>query len=128
MLIPIIIIMMMMMIVLVVIMITNSTVIIIYNKIIITTIIIIVILIAKVIYIDLWLGQKMKAGINTEKGKVLHFGNKNSSQDYMKNGSVLGSSNVEKDLGVMTSNVLKYSSYIDFIVLKADRLAVFGLR
>ena len=40
----------------------------------------------------------------------------------MMNGSVLESSNVEKDLGVMISNDLKCTSHIDYVVLKANRL------
>ena len=38
------------------------------------------------------------------------------------NGSVLESSNIEKDSGVMISDDLKCTSHIDYVVLKANRL------
>ena len=40
----------------------------------------------------------------------------------MMNGSVLERSNVEKHLCVMISDDLKCTSYIDFVLLKANRL------
>ena len=40
----------------------------------------------------------------------------------MMNGSVSESSNVEKDLGVMISNDLKWISDIVYVLLKANRL------
>ena len=66
--------------------------------------------------------KKWQLEFNTNKGKVLHFGNNNGSRNYMMNGSVLESSNIEKDLGVMISDDLKCTSHIDYVVLKASRL------
>ena len=43
-------------------------------------------------------------------------------KNYMMNGSVLESSNVEKDVSVMISNDLKCTSHTDYVVLKASRL------
>ena len=65
--------------------------------------------------------KKWQLECNTNKCEVLHFGNNNSSQNYLMNGSVLERSNVKKDFGVMISNDLKYTSHIDNVVLKANR-------
>ena len=46
----------------------------------------------------------------------------NGSQDYIMDGTILESSHVEKDLDVMVSTDLKYSSQIDHVVLKTNRL------
>ena len=66
--------------------------------------------------------QTWQLEFNTNKCKVLLFGNNKNSQSYVMNGSVLGSSNVRKDLGVVIPNDLKCISRIDFVVLKANRL------
>ena len=50
--------------------------------------------------------KKLQLEFNTNKCKVLHFGNNNNSRNYIMNGSVLEGSNVEQDLGVMISNDL----------------------
>lgn len=44
---------------------------------------------------------------NAKKCKVMHFGNINLQSEYLINGAILDTSNVERDLGVLISNDLK---------------------
>uniref|UniRef100_A0A803JGK8 Reverse transcriptase domain-containing protein n=1 Tax=Xenopus tropicalis TaxID=8364 RepID=A0A803JGK8_XENTR len=50
-----------------------------------------------------------KMRFNVDKCKVMHFGRNNINANYLLNGSVLGVSLMEKDLGVFVDNTLSNS-------------------
>ena len=65
--------------------------------------------------------------LNVEKCKTVHFGRKNLREDYFMSDSsgskiALGSSKLERDLGVTVSDDLKWEGHISTIVNKANRL------
>ena len=46
---------------------------------------------------------------NVKKCKVMHFGSKNPGSNYVMNGLSLEKVHIERDLGVLISDVLKVS-------------------
>ncbi|KAE8610529.1 hypothetical protein XENTR_v10012157 [Xenopus tropicalis] len=63
-----------------------------------------------------------KMRFNVDKCKVMHFGRNNINANYLLNGSVLGVSLMEKDLGVFVDNKLSNSRQCHSVATKANKV------
>ena len=59
-------------------------------------------------------------GFNKDKCKVMHVGKNNPHLEYTMNDAVLGTVKEEKDLGILISDTLTFSSHIGKIAAKAN--------
>ena len=66
--------------------------------------------------------EKWQMSFNTEKCKVLHFGNNNKKYKYKMGENELQSTNCERDLGVHIQCDFKKDTHIDYVVKKANRV------
>ena len=58
--------------------------------------------------------------LNADKCHILHYGNKNQLFLYHLNGTLLETTTVEKDLGVLISDTLKPDNHIKHCIAKAN--------
>uniref|UniRef100_A0A803JLD2 Reverse transcriptase domain-containing protein n=1 Tax=Xenopus tropicalis TaxID=8364 RepID=A0A803JLD2_XENTR len=63
-----------------------------------------------------------KMRFNVDKCKVMHFGRNNINANYLLNGSVLGASLMEKDLGVFVDNKLSNSRQCHSVATTANKV------
>ena len=68
--------------------------------------------------------------LNLEKCKVLHFGRNNPKASYSlrdKSDQIkeIGYSNIERDLGVLVAEDMRWKKHIDYEVNKANRMLGF---
>ena len=70
-------------------------------------------------YLGDWSGKWLLT-FNTEKCKTMHIGRSNQQADYQLNGSTLGKSSQEKDLGIVVANDLKSSVHVTTVSVKAN--------
>ena len=63
--------------------------------------------------------------LSFSKCKVMHFGKKNNDQYILKDKSpirhILDESEIERDLGILISNDLKWADQVNYAVSKANR-------
>ena len=59
---------------------------------------------------------------NSNKCKILYVGENNPAVSYYMDASALESSGVEKDLGVLVDNKLKFDQHINETVKQSNRL------
>ncbi|KAE8615256.1 hypothetical protein XENTR_v10008456 [Xenopus tropicalis] len=71
--------------------------------------------------LDNW-AANWKMRFNVDKCKVMHFGRNNINANYLLNGSVLGVSLMEKDLGVFVDNKLSNSRQCHSVATKANKV------
>uniref|UniRef100_A0A803JZP7 Reverse transcriptase domain-containing protein n=1 Tax=Xenopus tropicalis TaxID=8364 RepID=A0A803JZP7_XENTR len=71
--------------------------------------------------LDNW-AANWKMRFNVDKCKVMHFGRNNINANYLLNGSVLGASLMEKDLGVFVDNKLSNSRQCHSVATKANKV------
>uniref|UniRef100_A0A803JL97 Reverse transcriptase domain-containing protein n=1 Tax=Xenopus tropicalis TaxID=8364 RepID=A0A803JL97_XENTR len=71
--------------------------------------------------LDNW-AANWKMRFNVDKCKVMHFGRNNINANYLLNGSVLGVSLMEKDLGVFVDNKLSNARQCHSVATKANKV------
>uniref|UniRef100_A0A803JG40 Reverse transcriptase domain-containing protein n=1 Tax=Xenopus tropicalis TaxID=8364 RepID=A0A803JG40_XENTR len=71
--------------------------------------------------LDNW-AANWKMRFNVDKCKVMHFGRNNINANYLLNGSVLGASLMEKDLGVFVDNKLSNARQCHSVATKANKV------
>uniref|UniRef100_A0A803JAV9 Reverse transcriptase domain-containing protein n=1 Tax=Xenopus tropicalis TaxID=8364 RepID=A0A803JAV9_XENTR len=71
--------------------------------------------------LDNW-AANWKMRFNVDKCKVMHFGRNNINANYLLNGSVLGVSLMEKDLGVFVDHKLSNSRQCHSVATKANKV------
>ena len=67
--------------------------------------------------------EKWQMQFNADKCKILHFGHNNKKFNYEMNGTIIQSSDQEKDLGILVSRDGKFNSHVDMVASKANRCA-----
>lgn len=74
---------------------------------------------------DQW-ANRLSLFFNDDKCKVMHIGRNNAGENYRLGGELLSSTNLEKDL-VLISSKLKVEQHVSGIVAKANsRLGIIG--